>query len=211
MTISLTKGERMSLTKMAEKSGDSELKIVRLGLGWKTNAFSGADFDLDSSVFLSGKDGHIRRVEDFVFYKSQCKNANGYPCDADECVIHSPDNIKGEDSGEDAEWAIITLDKVPEDVAKISCAITIYNAKHRQQNFGMVTDAYVRVINEETGVEQGRYDLSNNFSTDTAMIVCELNRTSTGWAFAAVGQGWPGGLVSLCSHFGLDVEEETGD
>lgn len=211
MTINLTKGERISLTKMAEKSGDSELKIVRLGLGWKTNAFSGADFDLDSSVFLAGKNGHIRRVEDFVFYKSACKNENGYPCDADGCVVHSPDNTTGDDSGDDAEWALVDLAKVPADVCKISCAITIYNAKHRKQNFGMISDAYVRVINEETGVEQARYDLSNEFSTDTAMIVCELNRVNGSWTFAAVGQGWPGGLASLCGHFGLDVEEESGN
>lgn len=211
MTINLTKGQRISLTKMAEQSGDSELKVVRLGLGWKTNAFSGAAFDLDSSVFLADKNGHIRKPEDFVFYGSGTKDANGYPCDADQCVVHSPDNTTGDDSGEDAEWVVITLDKVPADVKKIACAITIYNAKNRKQNFGMVSDAYVRVVNEETGVQQARYDLSNDYSTDTAMIVCELNRTDTGWAFAAVGQGWPGGLASLCGHFGLQVEEESGN
>lgn len=191
MAVSLSKGGNVSLSKEAPG-----LKGVHVGLGWDTRVTDGSAFDLDASVFLLNEGGKVRSDADFVFYN----NKSG----ADGSVLHEGDNTTGEGSGDD-EVVAVSLDKVPADVAKLSFAVTIHDADNRKQNFGMVSNAYIRVVNAEGGTEIARYDLSEDASTETAMIFGDLYRHGGEWKFKAIGQGFAGGLGPLASSFGVNV------
>ena len=192
MAISLVKGQKIDLTK-----GNPSLKKVVIGLGWDTNKYSGgADFDLDASVFLVGQNGKTNHDEDFIFYNNlESRN---------KAVIHTGDNRTGEGEGDD-EQIILEFSKMPEDVDKMAVTVTIYEAIERGQNFGQVTNAYVHVLDEATGTELIRYDLGEDFSIETAIVVCEIYRHNGEWKFSAVGSGFQGGLAALCKNYGLNV------
>ena len=192
MAISLVKGQKIDLTK-----GNPSLKKVIIGLGWDTNRYSGGyDFDLDASVFLVGSNGRTNHDEDFIFYNN-LKSRN-------EAVIHTGDNRTGEGAGDD-EQILLEFAKMPVDVDKMAVTVTIHEALQRGQNFGQVSNAYVRVINEDTNEEVLRYDLGEDFSIETAIVVCEIYRSGSDWKFSAVGSGFQGGLAALCNNYGLDV------
>lgn len=194
MAVSLVKGQRVSL--------DKGLQLALVGLGWDVNRYDGAaDFDLDASAFLLGKNGKVRKDEDFIFY--------GNLQSSDGSVTHTGDNLTGAGEGDD-ETLFIDFSKVPEDVEKIAITVTIYDADVRNQNFGQVSNAYVRVAkrageNDTIGSELLRYDLGEEFSVETALVVCELYRYGNTWKFNAVGAGYQGGLYALCKAFGVNV------
>ncbi len=192
MAINLVKGQKIDLTK-----GNPSLKKIIIGLGWDTNKYSGGfDFDLDASVFLVGSNGRTNHDEDFIFYNN-LKSRN-------EAVIHTGDNRTGQGDGDD-EQILLEFAKMPADVDKMAVTVTIHEAEQRGQNFGQVSNAYVRVINEDTGEEVLRYDLGEDFSIETAIVVCEIYRNGSEWKFSAVGSGFQGGLEALCKNYGLDV------
>ncbi|ADZ82957.1 TerD family protein [Cellulosilyticum sp. ST5] len=192
MAINLVKGQKIDLTK-----GNPALKKVIIGLGWDTNKYSGGfDFDLDASVFLVGSNGRTNHDEDFIFYNN-LKSRN-------EAVIHTGDNRTGEGDGDD-EQILLEFAKMPADVEKMAVTVTIHEAIERGQNFGQVSNAYVRVINKDTGEDVLRYDLGEDFSIETAIVVCEIYRNGADWKFSAVGSGFQGGLAALCKNYGLDV------
>ncbi len=191
MTVSLSKGGNVSLSKEAP-----DMRTMRIGLGWDMRVTDGAAFDLDASVFVLGENGKVRNNSDFVFFN----NLTG----GDGAVVHQGDNLTGEGEGDD-EVIVVTLDKLPANVAKISFAATIYEADQRRQNFGMVQNAFIRVVNGDGGKEVARYDLSEDASTETAMIFGELYRHGGEWKFKAIGQGFGGGLGPLARSFGVSV------
>ncbi len=191
MAVSLSKGGNVSLSKEAPG-----LKGVRVGLGWDTRVTDGSAFDLDASVFVLNETGKVRSDADFIFYN----NKNG----ADGAVVHQGDNQTGEGSGDD-EVVAVTLDKLTADIQKLSFAVTIHDADARRQNFGMVSNAYIRVVNEDGGTEIARYDLSEDASTETAMTFGELYRHGGEWKFKAIGQGFAGGLGPLAQSLGVNV------
>ncbi len=192
MTVSLSKGQKVDLTKT-----NPGLKNVVVGLGWDTNKYDGGfDFDLDSSVFLLGENGKVTTESDFVFYN----NPNG----GNGAVVHTGDNRTGAGEGDD-EQVKINLSTVPANIQRIAFTITIHDAENRSQNFGQVSNAYARIFNEETGEELIRYDLGEDFSIETALVVGELYRHSGEWKFSAIGSGYQGGLAALATAFGLQV------
>ena len=191
MAISLQKGGNVNLSK--EAPGLTNLKV---GLGWDTRATDGAAFDLDGAVFLLNSSGKVRSDGDFIFYNN-LKSADG-------SVVHSGDNTTGAGEGDD-ETVSIDLSKVPADVDKVVLAVTIHDAEARRQNFGMVGKAFIRCVNANGNAEIARYDLSEDSSTETAMIFGELYRAGGDWKFRAVGQGYNGGLGPLARSFGVNV------
>ncbi|MFY4775280.1 TerD family protein [Metabacillus sp. RGM 3146] len=192
MAISLTKGQKVDLTK-----GNPGLTKVTVGLGWDTNKYDGGnDFDLDSSVFLLDENGKCPTEAEFVFYNN-LKGGNG-------SVEHTGDNRTGEGEGDD-EQVLVNLQDVPQNIQKISFAITIHDAEARSQNFGQVSNAYVRILNQESNEELIRYDLGEDFSIETAVVVGELYRHGTEWKFNAIGSGYQGGLASLVNDYGLNA------
>ncbi len=191
MAVNLQKGQKVDLTK-----GRAGLSKVVVGLGWDTNRFDGPDFDLDASAFLLGDSGKCSDEKDFVYYNN-LKHLSG-------SVEHLGDNLTGEGEGDD-EQIKIDLSKIPAEVQKISISVTIHEAKERNQNFGLVSNAFVRVLDEANGSELLRYDLSEDYSIETALVFCELYRNGAEWKFAAVGQGFNDGLYGLCRLYGLNV------
>lgn len=192
MSINLSKGQKIDLTK-----SNPGLKKVVVGLGWDTNKYDGgADFDLDASVFMVGSNGKVNNDEDFIFYNNLEH--------ASKSVIHTGDNRTGEGDGDD-ESIIIDFAKVPSTIEKIAITVTIHDAVNRSQNFGQVSNAFVRVVNEESNVEVLRYDLTEDFSIETALVFCELYRHGGEWKFSAIGSGFQGGLAALCQNYGLQV------
>lgn len=191
MAISLSKGGNVNLSKEAPG-----LNKILVGLGWDARATDGTDFDLDASAFLLKADGKVRSDADFCFYNNKSV-ANG-------AVEHMGDNKTGAGDGDD-EVVNVELSKVPADVEKIVFAVTIHDAESRKQNFGQVAHAYIRIVNAEGSAEIARYDLSEDASTETAMIFGELYRAGTDWKFRAVGQGFAGGLAPLARNFGVDA------
>ncbi|MCB9958259.1 MAG: TerD family protein [Rhodospirillaceae bacterium] len=191
MAISLSKGGNVSLSKE-----DPNLKNILVGLGWDVRATDGSDFDLDASVFLLNEGGKVRSDQDFIFYNN-LRSSDG-------SVEHTGDNRTGVGEGDD-EAVKVALDRVPADVAKITLAVTIHDGEGRRQNFGMVANAFIRVLNNDTGRELARYDLSEDASTETAMIFGEVYRHGGEWKFRAVGQGYAGGLAPLARNFGVNV------
>jgi len=193
MPINLSKGQKISLTK-----GNPSLKNIMVGLGWDVNAFdSGTDFDLDASAFLLGSNGKALSDADFVFY-GNLKHTSG-------SVEHMGDNLTGSGEGDD-EQIKVSLDKVPSNIDKIAFTVTIYEADKRKQNFGQVSNSFIRIVNEDSGEEIIRYDLGEDFSIETAVVVGELYRNNGQWKFNAIGSGFQGGLAALCAHYGIDAE-----
>lgn len=191
MPISLRKGENVSLSKT-----DPSLKHVLIGLGWEARASDGADFDLDASLFMVGANGKVKGDAWFVFY-----NQLRSPCGS---VEHTGDNLTGEGEGDD-EAIKVALDQVPADIEQLVVAVTIHDAEERKQNFGQVHDAFVRLVNSGNDQEILRFDLSEDYSTETAMVFGELYRRNGEWKFRAVGQGYSGGLYTLCMQYGVSV------
>jgi tellurium resistance protein TerD len=192
MAISLQKGQKVDLTK-----GNAGLSKILIGLGWDTNKYDGgADFDLDAAAFLLGGNGKVQSDADFVFY-GNLKHASGG-------VEHTGDNLTGEGEGDD-EVIKVDLAKIPANVDKVDFTVTIYEAEQRAQNFGMVSNAYIRVVNEANGQELIRYDLGEDYSVENAVVVAEIYRNAGEWKFNAIGSGFAGGLKALCQNFGVNV------
>ncbi|PLY40330.1 chemical-damaging agent resistance protein C [Janthinobacterium sp. ROICE36] len=191
MAISLQKGGNVNLSKEAPN-----LKKIILGLGWDPRSTDGATFDLDGSAFLLKNDGKVRGDSDFIFYNN-LKSTDG-------SVVHTGDNTTGEGEGDD-ERIEIDLTRVPADIDRISITVTIHDADARRQNFGMVSKAFIRCLNAEGEKEIARYDLSEDSSTETAMIFGEIYRYNGEWKFKAIGQGFNGGLGPLARSFGVNA------
>jgi len=181
MAINLSKGGNINLSKEAPG-----LTAIQVGLGWDTNKYDTAGaFDLDASVSLLNESGKLVSDTGFVFYNN--------PKDASGSVEHTGDNRTGEGAGDD-ETVKVNLATVPADVKTIRFAVTIHEADERKQNFGMIDNAYIRIINPETNTEIARYDLTEDFSTETCVIPGEFYRHNADWKFKAVGAGYGGGL-----------------
>ncbi|MDR2519338.1 MAG: TerD family protein [Spirochaetaceae bacterium] len=192
MAISLQKGQKVDLTK--DNPGLTKLLI---GLGWDTKKYDGgADFDLDSSAFLLNQAGKAGSEKDFVFYGS-LKHQSG-------AVVHQGDNRTGIGDGDD-EQVKVDLSLVPQDIHRIAFTVTIYEAESRRQNFGQVSNAYIRVFDEAKQTELLRFDLGEDFSVETALVVAELYRSGAEWRFNAIGMGYQGGLKALATSFGISV------
>ena len=192
MAITLSKGQKVSLTK-----GNPGLKHIVVGLGWDTNKYDGGfDFDLDSAAFLLDENGKVNAVTDFVFYNN-LKHSSG-------AVEHLGDNLTGEGDGDD-EQVKVDLSLVPQNISKIAFTVTIHEALERRQNFGQVSNSYVRVIDEDTNQELLNYELGEDFSIETAIVVCEIYRHNGEWKFNALGSGFEGGLEALCKNFGVNI------
>lgn len=192
MPISLAKGQKVDLTK-----GNPGLKRIMVGLGWDVNAFdSGADFDLDASAFMLNASGRCPTDKEFIFYGNLTHSSGS--------VQHMGDNLTGDGEGDD-EQIEVDLTKVPSNVEKIAFTVTIYDAEGRRQNFGQVSNAFIRLVDESTGTEIIRYDLGEDFSIETAVVVGELYKNGTEWKFNAIGSGFQGGLAALCGHYGIEV------
>jgi tellurium resistance protein TerD len=190
MAISLSKGGNVSLSKEAPG-----LDAIMVGLGWDVRATDGQDFDLDASAFLLKADGKVRADTDFCFYNNK---------DIQGAVIHQGDNRTGEGEGDDEQIKIV-LSKVPAEIDKVAIAVTIHEGEQRGQSFGQVSNAFIRIVNEQGGSEIVRYDLSEDASVETAMILGEVYRNAGEWKFRAVGQGFKGGLGPLASNYGVSV------
>lgn len=192
MPVTLQKGQKVDLTK-----GNPGLKKIMVGLGWDVNQYdNGADFDLDACAFLLGDNDKVPRDEDFVFYGNLKHDS--------EAVVHQGDNLTGEGEGDD-ELIEVDLTRIPQNIKKIVFTVTIYDSDVRRQNFGQVSNAYIRIVDETTGSEIIRYDLGEDFSIETALVVGEIYRHNGEWKFNAVGSGFNGGLRALCLQYGVNV------
>ncbi|MBF0336734.1 MAG: TerD family protein [Nitrospirae bacterium] len=191
MAISLTKGGNVSLTKSAPG-----LKKMFVGLGWDARITDGSAFDLDASVYLLGANGKVRSDADFIFFNN-LKSAEG-------SVEHMGDNLTGAGEGDD-EMVKVDLDKIPADVSKLVFGVTIYDADKRKQNFGMVRAAFIRIVNQDDNKEVARYDLSEDYSTETAMLFGELYKHNDEWKFKAIGEGFSGGHAAMAGSYGVNV------
>ncbi|MDP3506761.1 MAG: TerD family protein [Candidatus Melainabacteria bacterium] len=192
MAINLSKGSNINLSK--EAPGVTKFKI---GLGWDARATAGEEFDLDASAFgLNPDTGKANNDGDFIFY-GQKEHASG-------AIISTGDNKNGQGDGDD-EAIIVDTSKMPANIQKIAFTCTIHEAAARRQSFGMVTNAYIRVVDEGTGTELARYDLSEDYSVETALIFGELYKLNGEWKFKAIGQGFADGLGGLCRNFGVDA------
>lgn len=194
MAINLTKGQRVSL--------DNSMKLALVGLGWDTNRYDGGhDFDLDASAFLLNENGKLMRDDDFVFYN----NLNG----RDGAVVHTGDNLTGDGDGDD-EVIYIDFTKIPSDVKKIAICVTIHDAENRRQNFGQVSNAYIRIAKrsdefDDVGEPVLKFDLEEEFSIETALVVAEIYERNGEWKFNAVAAGYQGGLEAVVRSFGGNV------
>lgn len=192
MGINLVKGGKADLTK-----GNAGLNTVVVGLGWDPYKYSGSfDFDLDAAAFLLTETGKVTKDTDFVFYNN-LKHPSG-------SVVHMGDNLTGEGEGDD-EQIIVDLTKVPVDIVKIAFTVTINDAESRKQNFGQVSNAFIRVLNQADNAEIVKFDLGEDFSVETIVIFGELYRHSGEWKFSAIGEGFKGGLAALCKNYGVEV------
>ncbi|MRW83533.1 chemical-damaging agent resistance protein C [Pseudoduganella sp. FT26W] len=191
MAISLQKGGNVNLSKEAPG-----LTKITVGLGWDVRSTDGNQFDLDGSAFLLKADGKVRNDSDFIFYNNLKST--------DQSVLHSGDNRTGAGDGDD-ETVTIDLTKVPSDVERIAICVTIHEGDARRQNFGQVQKAFIRTVNAGSNAEIARYDLSEDGSTESAMIFGEVYRNGADWKFKAVGQGFKGGLGPLAGSFGVGV------
>ncbi|MGN5377119.1 TerD family protein [Streptomyces lasalocidi] len=191
MGISLAKGGNVSLSKEAPG-----LTAVEIGLGWDVRTTTGADYDLDASALLLNASGKVVSDQHFVFYNN-LRSPDG-------SVEHTGDNLTGEGEGDD-EVIKVNLAVVPVDVDRIVFPVSIHEADARGQSFGQVGNAYIRVVNQAGGQEIARYDLSEDASTETAMVFGELYRHGGEWKFRAVGQGYASGLRGIAADFGVNV------
>ena len=192
MAVNLSKGQKVSLTK-----GNPGLSKIVVGLGWDTNKYDGGfDFDLDAAAFLLGANGKVTSDSDFIFY-GNLKHGSG-------AVEHMGDNLTGDGDGDD-EQIKVNLSTVPANIEKIGFTVTIYDAETRKQNFGQVSNAYIRIFDEASNTELIRYDLGEDFSIETAVVVGEMYRNNGEWKFNAIGSGFQGGLEALCKNYGVNV------
>ena len=196
MAVNLSKGGKISLAKVAADAGISGgLTKIVVGLGWDVQKYDGgADFDLDAAAFMTGANGKVRSDADFIFYNQP--QGPG--------ITHTGDNRTGEGDGDD-EQIKVDLTAVPADVDKVSFTVTIDQADVRNQNFGMVENAYIHIVDEATGTELVKYELGEDFSVENAIVVAELYRHNGEWKFNAVGSGFSGGLAALCRNFGVNI------
>lgn len=191
MGVSLAKGGNVSLSK-----ADPGMTRLLIGLGWNPRATTGTEFDIDSSVFLLNEGGKVRSDSDFIFYNNKTS--------ADGSIVHGGDNRTGAGEGDD-ETVNVELTKVPAEIHKLCVGVTIHDADARRQNFGMVANAYIRVVNADTKSEIARYDLSEDASVETAMVFGEIYRHNGEWKFKAVGQGFAGGLGAMATSYGVNI------
>lgn len=192
MPINLTKGQKVDLTK-----GNPNLKNIMVGLGWDVNTFdSGADFDLDAAAFMVGANGKCPTEKEFIFY-GNLEHSSG-------AVVHMGDNLTGAGDGDD-EQIQIDLTKIPANVDRVVFTVTIYEAEQRRQNFGQVSNSFIHIVDEDTGTDLIQYDLGEDFSIETAVVVGEIYRRNGEWKFNAIGSGFQGGLAALCGHYGIEV------
>jgi len=194
MTVSLSKGGRISLSKEAPG-----LSKIYIGLGWDCRTTDGSPFDLDSSIFLLNASGKVRSDSDFVFY-GNLKAVDG-------AVEHLGDNLTGAGAGDDEvmKLNLTQLDSNAPDVEKLAVVVTIHEAEGRKQNFGQVNNAFIRILNDENQSEIVRYDLSEDFSMETALVFGEIYKKGGEWRFTAVGQGYAGGLAAACKDYGVNI------
>jgi tellurium resistance protein TerD len=193
MVVSLSKGGNVSLTKEAGPSG---LNKVLVGLGWDVRTTTGTDFDLDASALSCGESGKVVSDQHFVFYNNLTS--------PDGSVEHTGDNLTGAGEGDD-EVVEVNLGGMGADVDKVVFAVSIDQADARGQNFGQVTGAFIRVVNADNGTELARYDLSEDASSETAMVFGELYRNSGEWKFRAIGQGYASGLAGIVRDYGVNL------
>lgn len=191
MAVSLSKGGNVSLSK--EAPGLSEVVV---GLGWDPRVTDGSEFDLDASVFITGDTGKVLNDGSFIFYNNKTS--------ADGTVEHQGDNRSGQGEGDD-EQVVVKLNGLGAEVKKLVFAVTIHDAENRKQSFGQVANAYIRVLDKADGKEIARYDLSEDASTETAMIFGELYRHNDEFKFKAIGQGFAGGLKPLAEAHGVSI------
>ncbi|GAA2267596.1 TerD family protein [Actinomadura sp. NPDC048955] len=191
MGVSLAKGGNVSLTKAAPN-----LTAVTVGLGWDVRATTGADFDLDASALMLASHGKVMSDQHFVFFNN-LRSPDG-------SVEHTGDNLTGEGEGDD-ESINVDLTAVPAECDRIVFPVSIYDADNRQQSFGQVRNAFIRIVNRNDGNELARFDLTEDASTETAMVFGELYRHSGEWKFRAVGQGYASGLAGIAMDFGVNV------
>lgn len=191
MALSLEKGQNVSLAKV-----DPGLNNIIVGLGWDARSTDGQPFDLDASVFMVGENGLVPSNAHFIFY-----NQPKSPCGS---VVYSGDNLTGDGDGDD-ETVTVKLSQVDPQVKSLVITVTIHQAEERKQNFGQVRNAFVRLVNQDTGKEAVRFDLSEDYSVETAMIFGELYRHNGEWKFRAIGQGLSGGLAGLCQQYGVKL------
>ena len=193
MALNLQKGQKIDLTK-----GNPGLTKLLIGLGWDTNKYSGGyDFDLDATAFLLKGDNKVSSNLDFVYY-GNLQHSSG-------SVEHMGDNLTGGTGGDD-EQIKVDLNRVPDNIERIAIAVTIYDAEKRNQNFGQVSNAYIHIVDTTTNTELLRFDLGEDFSIETSMVVGEIYRYKGEWKFNAVGSGFKGGLKSLCLNYGVNLE-----
>jgi tellurium resistance protein TerD len=191
MAVSLQKGQKVSLSKEAPN-----LKEILVGLGWTERPTDGASFDLDASVFMVNADGKCPTDKHFIFYNN-LKSPDG-------AVVHQGDNLTGAGEGDD-EKVIIQLPSISPDIKRIYFAVTIHDAEAKKQNFGMISESFIRVVDNATGRELTRYDLGEDASTETAMLFGEVYLNNGEWRFNAIGQGYQGGLAALARQYGINV------
>ncbi|MBL0721409.1 MAG: TerD family protein [Sulfurovum sp.] len=192
MAVSLNKGGRVSLSKEAPG-----LKNIKVGLGWDANVTdTGAQFDLDASLFLLGTNGKVISDEYFIFYNNTTS--------PDGAVVHQGDNKTGEGEGDD-EAIEINLSKISPEIDKIIFTVTIDEADTRDQNFGQVNNSFIRILNQDGGAEIAKYELDEDYSSETAINFGELYRKNDGWNFKAVGAGFNEGLAGFCKTYGVSV------
>ena len=189
MAISLAKGGRVNLTKAAPG-----LRKLKIGLGWDVRVTDGSDFDLDASLFMLDGNNKAKDEGAFIFYNNSVSSCGS--------VKHLGDNQTGEGDGDD-ESLTIDLDLISADVEKLVIAVTIHDADDRNQNYGQVDNAFIRIVNLDTNEEVIRYDLTEDYSTETSLIFAELYKKDGQWRFAAKGDGFSGGLVKLLHVYGL--------
>lgn len=193
MGVSLSKGGNVSLTKQAGSAG---LTAVTVGLGWDVRTTTGTDFDLDASAIACGADGRVVSDLHFIFFNN-LKSPDG-------SVEHTGDNLTGEGEGDD-EQIKVAVATVPPNIEKIVFPVSIYDADNRSQNFGQVRNAFIRVVNQADNSELARYDLTEDASTETAMVFGELYRNGAEWKFRAVGQGYATGLAGIARDYGVNI------
>ncbi len=191
MGVSLTKGGNVSLSKEAPG-----LTSIIVGLGWDARTTTGTDFDLDASAIAAKTDGKVVSDQYFVFFNN-LKSPDG-------SIQHQGDNLTGEGEGDDEQIKIL-LSQVPAEIDKVVFPVSIYDAESRQQSFGQVRNAFIRIVNETGGAEIARYDLSEDASTETAMVFGEVYRNGAEWKFRAVGQGYASGLRGIAQDYGVNV------
>ncbi len=191
MGVSLSKGGNVSLSKEAPG-----LTNIVVGLGWDVRTTTGADFDLDASAIACRADGRVVSDAHFVFFNN-LKSPDG-------SIEHTGDNLTGSGEGDD-EQIKVNLSGMPGEIDKVVFPVSIYDAESRGQSFGQVRNAFIRIVNGAGGTEIARYDLTEDASTETAMVFGEVYRHGADWKFRAVGQGYASGLAGIARDFGVNV------